>query len=242
MNLLIDIGNTRLKWSLGIDGRLTQPAAITQHGLSHDVLLSEWRNLPPCKNVAIASVANQNSVELITSVIQQIQPGVPVLRVHSQSEGFGVINAYSVPEKLGVDRWLGLIAARHHVRGAVCMADCGTAITIDLLNESGRHLGGFIAPGLKLMAHALHKGTAGLPEAAGSFTIAPANYTEAAIHSGGVLAAVGLIREVLANYAQNMQLLLTGGDAELIASFFPASTLLDPDLVLRGLAIVMMES
>ncbi|PPC89919.1 MAG: type III pantothenate kinase [Methylobacter sp.] len=242
VNLLIDIGNTRLKWSLAVQGKLVQPGAAIAHcQLTEDRLLVEWRNLPTLKTVAVASVANQNIVESVFSVIQRIQPGVPLHIVQPLKQSLGVVNAYTEPEKLGVDRWLGLVAARHSGLGGVCIADCGTAITIDLLREDGRHLGGLIAPGLKLMMQALHQGTAALPDALGSFPIAPANFTEAAIHSGVVLSAVGLIREVIGNYAPNMQLILTGGDAAQIANFFPANSRLDLDLVLRGLAIVMME-
>src|SRR5690606_2659551 len=85
---------------------------------------------------------------------------VPIEAVSARPEGFGVINAYAAPERLGADRWLALIAARRIEPGAVCVVDCGTAITIDVMHADGVHLGGLIMPGLgftrRMLVEAAH--------------------------------------------------------------------------------------
>ena len=173
------------------------------------------------------------------AVAVELWPAIEIIPVKSQAHAFGVYNAYQQPEKLGVDRWLALVAVRNHYQLPACIVDCGTAITVDLIDADGKHQGGLISPGLTLMKKSLAAGTEALQFHETNYDFGPANFTEAAIYSGTLAAAVGLIEHVLTKQSNAMQLILTGGDAEIIATQLAIKPIIDADLVLRGLAIVL---
>jgi type III pantothenate kinase len=150
-----------------------------------------------------------------------------------------VCNAYQQPEQLGVDRWLALVAVRRHYQIPACIVDCGTAITVDLMDVNGKHQGGLISPGLTLMRKALTEGTEALQFLETDYVFGPANFTGAAIYSGTLSAAAGLIEHVLTRQPGTVQLILTGGDAKLIARQLMGKPVIDTNLVLRGLAMVV---
>ncbi len=236
MNLVVDMGNTRLKWATVEDRQLITGKPLLNEQINQQTLQTLWQALKPPQQLAIACVANQR-LELVIAVAVSLWPDIKITRITSQAQDCGITNAYTQPEKLGVDRWLALCAARHFYSLPACIVDCGTAITIDLVNGEGLHLGGFISPGLTLMKKSLAHGTDALLFNNDCYSLVPANFTEAAIYSGTLLAAVGLIEKVLAKQG-NMTVILTGGDAELIAQHLSVECIVDADLVLHGLAIV----
>jgi type III pantothenate kinase len=132
-----------------------------------------------------------------------------------------------------------LVAVWQQYQAPACIVDCGTAITVDLLDAHGRHQGGLISPGLTLMKQSLGQGTEALPVSQASHGFGLADSTEAAIYSGTLMAAIGLVEHVLAQHPSGVRLILTGGDAELIAGQLDAAADVDPDLVLRGLLCVL---
>jgi type III pantothenate kinase len=152
----------------------------------------------------------------------------------------GVRNAYSAPARLGVDRFLGLVAAHRDSAGPAVIAGCGTALAVDAVGTDGRHLGGLIAPAPPLMRQALLERTARL----GELTAAPitdfADTTSAAVESGTWLAAVALVerfaRRTQAALGMAPALILSGGGAKRLAPLLELEHRVDPDLVLRGLA------
>ena len=239
MNLLIDSGNTRLKWAMLQDGELLTSYALLNQQITRQQLIATWKPQPTPKRLAIACVSAIPLVDLLLAVAVELWPTVDIVFVKSQAHAFGVHSAYQHPEKLGVDRWLALVAVRNQYHKPACIVDCGTAITVDLIDADGGHQGGFISPGLTLMKKSLAKGTAGLQFHETNYSVGPANFTESAIYSGTLLAAVGLIEHVLSKQAGTMQLILTGGDAEIIATQLAIKPIIDADLVLRGLAIVL---
>ena len=239
MNLLIDSGNTRLKWAMLQDGELLTSHALLNQQITRQQLIEAWKLQPPPKRLAIACVSATHLLDLMLGVAVELWPTVDIISVKSHAYAFGVHNAYQQPEKLGVDRWLALVAVRNHYHKPACIVDCGTAITVDLIDADGGHQGGFISPGLTLMKKSLATGTAGLQFYETNYIVGPANFTESAIYSGTLLAAVGLIEHVLSKQATAMQLILTGGDAEIIATQLAIKPIIDTDLVLRGLAIVL---
>ena len=254
MNLLIDMGNTRLKWGIASAGQIISGLPLDNNRISRDVLVELWKGIYRPRRLAISCVCANQLLELVQSVALDLWLDVDIVLVKSQAQAFGVINAYQQPEKLGVDRWLSLVAVWHKYQRQACIADCGTAITLDLIDADGRHQGGLISPGLTLMRKSLSQGTAALPLAdpdhvladgsmlyagSGNPVVMPANSTEAAIYNGVLAAAVGLIEHVLAKQPANRQLILTGGDAGLIAGQLGFSAIMEPDLVLRGLLCVL---
>ena len=239
MNLLIDSGNTRLKWALLQDGGLITSHALFNQQITRQQLIETWKLQPPPKCFAIACVSSTPLLELVLAVAIELWPNIQIIPVKSQAHAFGVYNAYQQSEKLGVDRWLALVAVRNHYQLPACIVDCGTAITVDLIDSDGKHQGGLISPGLTLMKKSLAAGTAGLQFYETSYVAGPANFTEAAIYSGTLFAAVGLIEHVLSKQPNASQLILTGGDAEIIAAQLKTKPIIDSDLVLRGLAVVL---
>ena len=239
MNLLIDSGNTRLKWAVMQDGKLLPSQALLNQQLTRQKLIEAWNTLEPPERLAIACVSKAPLLELLRTTAVELWPDIDIISVQSQAHAFGVHNAYRQAEKLGVDRWLALVAVRNLHQAPACIVDCGTAITVDLLDAGGTHLGGLISPGLTLMKKSLAAGTEALPFDESDYGAGPANHTAAAIYSGTLSAAAGLIEQVLSKQSQAMSLILTGGDAELIAAQLAVQPLIDADLVLRGLAVVL---
>ena len=238
MKLLIDSGNSRLKWALlDAEGHLTTFAIINQN-LTRTQLIAEWSAYLPPELVLISSVASNTLLSLLTEVITDLWPNVQISVVKTQAQAYGVSNAYKEANRLGVDRWIALIAAHHYFPGAACIVDCGTAITIDVINADGTHQGGLISPGLVLMKKTLAQDTASLPYAPTSFPVGLANTTEAGIYNGTLYAAVGLIERVLRQQPTETKLIMTGGDAELIAAQLTIPLVIDANLVFKGLAII----
>lgn len=239
MNLLIDMGNTRLKWAVADDGRLIKGQTLHNQQLNQQELRTIWKNMAQPRYIGIACVGASALLMLVKSVAVELWPQAEMIDVKSPADGYGVTNAYRQPEKLGVDRWLALVAVRQHYQVPACIVDCGTAITVDLIDVEGKHQGGLISPGLALMKQALAQGADALPLNQANYKPGPADFTEAAIFSGTLMAAAGLIEHVLATQSDAMPLILTGGDAPLIAEQLKIPLVIDADLVLRGLEIVL---
>jgi type III pantothenate kinase len=153
-----------------------------------------------------------------------------------------VINGYSNPEQLGVDRWLGLLGLQAGYALPACLVDCGTAITLDLLDGQARHRGGLIAPGLMTMQRALQTdahGLGGLEVRAGAFELG--HDTAGCIQAGCLMACAGLIEKTLTQLTEGLnepvRLVLAGGDAERIGRQLSIPFELNADIVLRGLSV-----
>jgi type III pantothenate kinase len=173
--------------------------------------------------------------------------------VHPAASGFGVTNAYSEPQDLGVDRWLAIIAAYQRAKGAVCVIDCGTALTVDVVDGKGQHLGGLILPGLGMMRDSLLQRAEGIdyepenePFSDDAVPTLLANDTQGAVEAGSLYASIAFIERVVADLerevGQAMQVLLTGGDAPDIEPLLARELDYSPRLVLEGLALMAGES
>ena len=161
---------------------------------------------------------------------------------------FKISSAFN-SEKLGVDRWLSILAARAQSHEACIVVDCGSAITVDLITSQGEHLGGYIAPGLRLMREALSTKTTAinLGKIGYSESAFPGRNTVQAIKSAELAMFMGLIaqaKNILGNYEAGECLVwLTGGDGEWLSSMLAESKFVE-DLVLDGLdvALTMLDS
>ena len=238
MKLLIDIGNTRLKWATETQAQISPVKSMDYHQPEFlQNLMHHWQVMPPPETVVIASVANRLLQRDVLLLAEHIWPQAKYVLPESTHFAFGVSNAYHQPEKLGVDRWLALIAAHHNYPGFTCVVDCGTAITIDVLNIDGVHQGGVIVPGLRLMQKALATNTADLGFGGQAYQIALAQHTDAGIANGVLAAAVGAIETICQMLDGEFQLLMTGGDAEVIACALSIPATIDAELVLKGLSL-----
>lgn len=238
MILLIDIGNSRLKWSLAEQERVAEVFAKDYRQAGYIAgLRRQWQDLPTPKQIAIASVSQPAVVAELAQLFQSLWPNSGFMYARTGLTAFGVKNAYPQAERLGVDRWLALLAARKHYPGPVCVVDCGTAITVDVMQADGTHLGGLICPGLQLMQHALAQNTADLRVSEQPYEPDLACDTQTAIANGVSLAAVGLIEQVMKKFATDYRLILTGGDAMSLAPLLSRPSAVDSALVLKGLLL-----
>lgn len=238
MKLLVDIGNTRIKWCSENNGNITTAFAIDykQSEFLNDIHL-RWLKLAPPQQLAISSVSASQIAGQIIHLAKITWPGIKITIAKSQDKGFSVINAYQQPDKLGVDRWLALIALRKFYPGKSCIVDCGTAITIDCLNSHGQHLGGLISPGLQLMKQSLYQGAENLSFCNKHYETGLSDDTEAAIYSGTLYAAAGLIEKSINNLCACQTVVMTGGDAELLAKYLEFESIIETDIVLKGLSL-----
>lgn len=237
MKLLIDIGNTRTK-SASADGAefLAFPAVANGNVQTADL----WTNIQRVDSVWIASVASDVTTEIVSAAARK-RFGIAPQFARSSAMACGVRNAYDFPERLGVDRFLSLIAVHALASQDAVVASCGTALALDAIDSSGRHLGGLIAPSPRLMQNALRKETARLPEVVDAAIAEIATNTDAAISSGTWLAAASLVERFVKQTSIRLnrtpQLWLTGGGAERLSELIAPGHRLEPNLVLRGLAV-----
>jgi type III pantothenate kinase len=239
MNLLLDVGNSRVKWArIGNATLLASDAFEHQHGRIDVVDLDKTVLGHAPKAVWVSCVAGSEPAAIISRWATRRWSISPrFARVHPSA--FGVRCGYRDPSLLGVDRWLALIAARIISPDPWCVVDAGTAITGDVLSSDGHHLGGVILPGLALMRRSLASATGALPEVAGYPLRALGDCTTESILAGTLHAACGAIERLC--HAASLSLdtvpgiLLTGGDAHSLASVLEAPCRVEPDLVLRGL-------
>ncbi len=238
MNILVDIGNSRLKWVVEQAG-IFQPGAALDYRQVDMVneLLTVWQTLPVPQKLALSSVAEPELTAKIVELTRKLWPKLELLIPKASAAAFGVTNAYPSPEKLGVNRWLALLAAHHYYPGHACIVDCGTAVTVDVIDRCGRHLGGLISPGLYLMKKTLAANTAALGFIAGRHHYSLSNNTAAAIDSGTVFAVLGMVERVLRSLDQPYRLIFSGGDAALIAGQLQEPCIVDTELVFKGLSM-----
>jgi type III pantothenate kinase len=239
MNLLIDIGNSRFKWlDVQENPDFSRIQSVENAGVTIELLILSWQALNKPEQIVIASVASNRLAETAAQAANRLWPMVDIVYAKSQAAEFGVTNAYAQPEKLGVDRWLAMIAAYQRYPVGFCVVDCGTAITLDVVDAAGRHQGGLIAPGLQLMLQSLASGTANLTVGIDACQPGLANHTSAAIYSGTLMAAAGFIEHACARHASGLPLLVTGGDADTVMRRLRISAVHEPALVFQGLAML----
>ena len=229
--LLLDVGNTAIKWRLThADCLLTPGGAVADV----EALLPVVEN-QPWSAVGISSVAGEQTHQAVVKGLG-FRQAAPVRVAVSGSSSMGVRSSYAVPGEMGVDRWLAMLAAHCLHEGPVCVIDAGTAITLDLLTADGAHLGGYILPGADLMNRLLTNATGRINVAlADPPTLAPGNSTVQCVSAGSWRAALGAVQSVLADSPDHRPLLTGGGADALIELGLAAETC--PDLVFEGLRL-----
>lgn len=240
MRLLLDLGNTRLKWSARDDTGELAHGAVAWSAPVADTLREAWQVLPPADAVLGASVVDDAREALIAAqAIAVLSRRVHWL--HSPTAACGVRNAYAEPERLGVDRFLAMVAAHAEGYSPCVLVGVGTALTLDALAGDGTHLGGVIAPGPQLMQQSLLGATVRVrSEQAGTVTTLADN-TADAVASGCWGACAALVERFAAQAAPQLGgaplLLFGGGDAAGLRSLVERPGELFADGVLRGLDV-----
>lgn len=241
MKLLLDLGNSRLKWAL-TDGLSPAIQARGFFGYDPDSLQQMQSMLAsmPVQAVSYASVVDAARQQ---AVIEVLPSGLMIHRMAVTSSFGKLKNAYGTPETLGIDRWAAAIGAWHRSGGACLIISAGTATTIDLIDTTrsgGIYRGGLILPGIDLMLQSLHQGTARLPDATGRYRPFPevADNTRDAMMSGAIDATCGAIERMGNRLPERAPWLLTGGRAPILEEALGERVEAIDDLVLEGLALV----
>lgn len=243
MKLLIDIGNTRLKWALGARGGLQQTGAVAHEAAPGEALQALADSLPvgTIRQLWIAHVTGAEHESALREVAHR-RFNLPVHFARSAAAHAGLVNAYHTPQRLGIDRWLAMLAVWTERPAACVIVDAGTALTVDCVDHSGRHLGGLIAAGLSAQRRAI----------LGSTRFAVADHaayaahagerigqdTETCVLQGALQACVGAVERAAATLPEARRV-LTGGDASVLAAALEARAgqawQQRPHLVLEGL-------
>ncbi len=237
---LFDLGNTRLKFApLLDDGTVGEVRAIARSAIDVGAQTPEPPaiELPGGAVAHVASVASPDATGALLERLTQRFARIQIARTLAHCNGLRI--AYAEPSRLGVDRFLAMLAAHNRVQAPALLVAVGTALTVDLLDADGRHRGGRIAPSPALMREALQARAPQLPRAGGAYAEFAAD-TDDALASGCEGAALALIERSLAQ-AQALlgttpRLLLHGGGAPALQAHLPQAEPL-PALVLEGLAL-----
>ena len=257
MKLLIDAGNSRIKWALVNDAAewlcsgvlpTVQADKLAQHIADH---LDKYETgLQVIQQIWVSNVAGDGIVQHIRNI--GAGKSIQLHFIVARESQCGVRNGYFQASQLGSDRWAALIAAWHLVQGKCLVVNSGTATTIDTLSEHGEFLGGIILPGVQLMQCNLVDATQlSLMEGQMELThgkYAPFPLTSAdALYSGAIQASCGAIeRQYSLLNDNNASLVLSGGAAGLLhpqlkQKLFNAPPRVVDNLVLRGLLLIAEE-
>lgn len=247
MNLLVDIGNSRIKWSLHDSAKNVFCSIDAFFYLDQELQIlfdQHWENLKKPNRVLVANVSNPHIAENLTVWVARAWQ-LETEYVETETSNHGIHNAYPDYKTLGVDRWLAMIAAWHKFKSykkAICVIDCGTATTMDGIAETGEHIGGVIFPGYALMQKMLMENTYQINIT--KKTIPSFNFsdtTQQGINSGCSLATIATIDRLVDlmgdRYGETITCLITGGNAKSFIPNLAHKFEYEPNLVLCGLAI-----
>ncbi len=251
MKLLIDAGNTRIKWALS-DG-MTRCARATCAGeyerasngvlqtMQADGLPQQFSGIPELREIWVSNVAGEDVARHIRNIGAGQHPHTCF--IVARKSQCGVRNSYTDPAQLGSDRWAALIAAWHLAGRSCLVVNCGTATTIDALSATGEFTGGLILPGVELMRRSLGGATAQLKPGQGTYAAFPRN-TADAMFSGAIQASCGAIQRQHALLGDdNAPVILNGGAVEILHGHLLNLPLrMEDNLVLQGLLLIAREA
>lgn len=238
--LLMDVGNSRLKWAWFSNDKLIGHSYLI-HG-EQDIVRGLAGLAAAPDRVICSSVAGSKINARVTEAVRQ-QFGVPAEFVNVEDGAFGLRLAYRDADHLGVDRWLAMLGAMTQASGPFCVADAGTALTVDFVAHDGEHVGGLIAPGIQTMIHSLVDGTSGIDASATHLVATPfADDTGPAVQAGALYATSALIDRFVVEASRkaraDVPLYFTGGGRAPMMQILQTPAIEVGDLVLQGLARV----
>lgn len=250
--LLIDAGNTRIKWaiarseSFNLNDPWIKSGHLNHEQINEDALHHLIHEANAIRKIICSSVINKKGSEQIKALFKKLCPTASWHELSGDSALSHVGTTYTTPEKLGADRRAMIIGAAELFPNRNILIICtGTATTIDLLSSNKKHLGGLILPGIKLMSQSLHIGTAQLPDIFSHATpLHPLSLgidTPSSIYNGIIASQLGAIElGKLMAHQQHIHLdmlLIDGGNAEMLMNAYQGSEqmILSANLVLKGL-------
>lgn len=251
--LAIDVGNTRLKWALyetvtPNSPLIAQGAVFLEH--VDDLADGDWKDLPTPQSMLGCVVAGDSLRFRVQEQIGERWADLQPRWAVSRAQEAGMTNNYDIPSRLGVDRWMAMMGARHRMLQAtagqpprpIIVVMVGTAVTVEAIDQTGTFLGGYILPGYGLMLRALETGAAGLHHMpTGSVVPFPTN-TSDALTSGGTFALVGaiqyMVRQLHHQCGEAPMCFMTGGAGWKIAPYMDTPFELVESLIFDGLLAV----
>ena len=249
MILVIDVGNTRLKWAwLTSTGLSDQQAVVHRDAKSALWTAALFDTAQRPDRVLVSNVAGLAMAKTLTRLARRVFK-LNVEFITATRNFHELTNGYLDPTLLGADRWLGVIGAWTLHRSVLCVVDVGTAVKVDSVDAGGQHLGGLIVPGIHMMREALLNKTSDIARAVEHSTPSMAgvlaNNTIGAVSRGAVFALAGMA-DCAAEVVEHStgvkpKMFITGGDAGMITGSMRSRGEIVPDLVLQGLAVIAAQ-
>jgi type III pantothenate kinase len=250
--LTIDVGNSRIKWAVINQGVINEHGEAEYSERSFESVLGSM-GMPVLKNVCISFVA-QPELKLKLEHWLNARGCEVTFFAKTMARQHGVINSYNRPENMGVDRWMAMIAA-YQLCGiasndAVCVIDCGTAITLDVVGADGRHAGGLILPGFRAMVSTLVSNTGNINASdslvySEDLNVGLATSTHDSVAKGCARlineGVSGILKSCEKNIAGKLHCVVTGGDGEWVAKALAYENTYNPYLVLQGLNFISAD-
>ena len=241
MILEIDVGNTRIKW------RALQNGAICDRGALPNEEIEKWLGVMGQQKVPdkirLCCVANRDIVKKLAEQVSRW--GCLLQEAKTSHDAAGVRCGYDDPGTLGVDRWLAVVAAFSEFGRPCVVVDAGSAVTVDLVDGDGQHLGGYIVPGLGMMRQSLFEGTSQVKVADfAAVSVGPGCSTKQAVANGSLLMIKGMVEsaaELLKSEIGPAQIVITGGDGDYLMKVLGDHVCYLPELVMDGLVLVVPE-
>jgi type III pantothenate kinase len=235
MRLLVDIGNTRTKYTFEQHGKLSAVKSERNEDINDKWLESFTVSV---KAIIVASVSETYLVDVFSEYANE--KAIDFLNVKSEAERFGVISSYLQPTTLGIDRWLTLLAANTVYKNEnVLIVDAGTATTIDLLDKSGMHLGGWILPGIDILFNSLLLNTSQiLATQEHQVDLSFGKSTSDGVNNACWAATLGFIEQSIKQANKQIsidKILLTGGNAEKLGILLSTKHHIVHELVFLGM-------
>jgi len=245
MILEVDVGNSALKWRI-----VNDQADIVARGRSllssNNMLVEVAVRFPELQSARLSCVANVDVRNSLSKCIFELW-GIQGEFAETKKSFSGLTVVYDDPARLGVDRWLAMLAAFHEVAGPVCVFDCGSAVTVDLVGFNGAHRGGYIVPGLRMQQDVLLAATGQIriEQDVADTLCAWGASTEQAVNFGVARMVAGfidgIVDELIVGNESPTAMFLTGGDASVLLPFLKHAELFEirPELVMNGLAVAL---
>jgi len=242
MNLIIDIGNSYTKLSIYRGESVYNLSSIKSN--EHELIISKIKQLKKqqkgIKKVILSSVSSEH-IELEEYLLQNF---IFFIKLSHQTK-IPIKNLYKTPKTLGKDRLAAVVAANNiFPNNNVLVFDAGTALTIDFINNKSEYLGGSISLGIETRFKALNYYTKKLPkiDLNINFNNSLGTTTEEAITSGVQNGIINEVEGYISNYSKkykDLEIIFTGGDTFFFEERLTEKILSDPDIVSKGLNIIL---
>jgi len=240
MILEVDAGNSRIKWRLlSSDSGVVQSRGVFANK-DLEVWLKELDQISQIKKIRVSSVAGQYALKQMSAYFSQ--RNWAFIEAQTAKKTAGVTCAYTDPSTLGIDRWMGIVAAYNQFRSPCIIVDAGSAVSIDIIDGNGLHLGGYIMPGFEMGLQAILAGTSNVRVERLDFkepmSFMPGHSTEQCLVRGQLLAVKSMVEHIFVGMQAKKiipEIVLTGGNGEQLVGVIDGFVHFESELVLNGL-------